>query len=107
MAKGNEARVLSKVYWFSGRQVVDREERTERELGRKKLMMRLPALRDQLRDASGDQIEAIFVAWERAAAYQDRIRTRTITPAELAAYYEELSEILEESAKRYFSSATQ
>ncbi|MDM9645594.1 hypothetical protein [Rhizobium sp. S163] len=82
---------------------MDREENIERELGRKKLMMRLPTLRDQLRHASGAQIEALFVAYERAAAHQERIRAQKSAPAQWTAYYDKVFAELEESVRLYLT----
>ncbi|MDM9627649.1 hypothetical protein QTL95_17235 [Rhizobium sp. S152] len=76
------------------------EEELERELGRKKLMLRLPALRDQLRQASGDEIDAIFVAYERAVSHRDRISGQKGAPKQWAAYYQEVFEDLEDRIKQ-------
>ena len=83
--------------------MVDEEEKTARELGRKKLMMRMPALRDKPRHASGRQLEALFVAYERAAAHQDRIRSQKHAPAQWTTYYEEVSVEIEESVVRFLT----
>lgn len=80
--------------------MVDREEEIERELGRKRLMMRLPALRDQLRSASGAEIEAIFIAYERASAYQDWIRGERSIPGQWTAYHDKLVADLEEAVRQ-------
>jgi len=83
--------------------MVGSEDKIERDLGRKKLMMRLPAMREQLRDASGERIEALFVAYERAAAHQDRIRSQKHAPVHWTAYYEEVSREIEESVLKYLA----
>jgi len=83
--------------------MLDWDEEIERELGRKKLMLRLPALRDQLRHASGAQIDAIFIAYERAAAHQDSLRGQTSAPAQWIAYYEKLFADLEESVRLHLT----
>lgn len=83
--------------------MVDREEERERELGRKKLMLRMPAFRGQLRHASGERMEALFLAYERASVHQDRIRSQKHAPAQWKAYYEEVSGEIEESVGRFLS----
>ena len=83
--------------------MLDRGEEIERELGRKKLMLRLPALREQLRRASGTQIEALFLAYERAAAHQDRIRAQKSAPARWTDYHDKLFADIEESVKLYLA----
>lgn len=82
---------------------MDREEERERELGRKKLMLRMPAFRGQLRHASRERMEALFVAYGRAAAHQDRIRSQKHAPARWTAYYEEVSGEIEESVVRFLT----
>ncbi|MFK0335502.1 hypothetical protein ACIQUB_30790 [Rhizobium sp. NPDC090275] len=83
--------------------MVNRDEEIEKELGRKKLMMRLPALRDQLRNASGEQIGALFMAYERAVAHQDRIRSQKHAPAQWTAYYEEVLREIEDGVVSYLA----
>ena len=83
--------------------MINRPHDQERELGRKKLMMKLPALRNQLRDAAGEQIEALFVAYERASSGRERVRLQMSAPSEWTADYDRISTELEEGVKSYLA----
>lgn len=76
---------------------------TNRELGRKKLMMRLPLLRDQLRRVSGEQIESMFVDYERVSRSRDKVRAQKGAPPEWAADYKNLMLELEEGVRQYLA----
>jgi hypothetical protein len=78
-------------------------DKINRELGRKKLMMKLPALRSKLRDASGEGIDELFVAYQLAVSTRDRIRAQKGAPLEWHAEYDKLFEELEGDVVRYFA----
>jgi len=69
------------------------------ELGRKKLMMRFPELRGQLRNASGDTIEELFVAYQLAVSTRDRIRAQRGAHLPWHAEYDVLFAELEQEVK--------
>jgi hypothetical protein len=74
-----------------------------RELGRKKLMMKLPQFRSQLKDASGSAIDKLFIAYQSAAATRDRMRAQKGAPLEWHADYDKLFEGLEDDVSAYFA----
>jgi hypothetical protein len=81
----------------------DSVDTVSRELGRKKLMMKLPDLRNQLRDASGDGIDELMVAYQLAVSARDRIRAHKEAPLEWSTEYDILFDELENIVRRYFA----
>jgi hypothetical protein len=77
------------------------EDKGKWELGRKKLMTKLPALRAHLRSAAGDELNAIFMAYERASAGRDRVRAQKGVPQQWTDDYERVLRDLEEGVVLY------
>ncbi|MBB4238887.1 hypothetical protein [Rhizobium esperanzae] len=66
-----------------------------KERGRKKLMLKLPALRDQLRLLSNDTINELFESYELATSALDRFSSNLETNSKLIAEYRQLCSDIE------------
>jgi hypothetical protein len=77
--------------------------KTNIELGRKKLMMKIPELRSQLREASGQTIEELFAAYQLAVSTRDRIRAHKGAPQQWHVEYDKLFAQMEQDIKKYFA----
>ena len=77
-------------------------ERQERELGRKKLMLRFPELRDGLKTATGSEIEELFSAYQLALTVHDRVVKAIEAPDEWLAGYAKIYLDVEDAVRAYF-----
>jgi hypothetical protein len=71
------------------------------ENGRKKLMLKLPALRAQLRNLAGDTVGELFESYDLATSALDGFRRETSTNPGFIGEYEELCREIEREVSRY------
>ncbi|RUL97686.1 hypothetical protein [Rhizobium chutanense] len=74
-----------------------------KERGRKKLMLKLPALRDQLRLLSNDTINELFESYELATSALDRFSSNWEANSKLIAEYEQLCSDIEAEVEGLFA----
>jgi hypothetical protein len=77
-------------------------ERRERELGRKRLMLRFPELRDVLRNAEGPEIEELFGSYQLAVSVHERVTKTAEAPKEWLASYAKIYLDIEDAVRAYF-----
>lgn len=71
--------------------------------GRNKLMLKLPALRDQLRSHVSDTIAELFESYDLATTTLERLRRERPTDLAHIHEYEELCREIEQEVSRYCS----
>ncbi|ARM90141.1 hypothetical protein RHEC894_CH03888 [Rhizobium sp. CIAT894] len=74
-----------------------------KERGRKKLMLKLPALRDRLRLLSNDTINELFESYELATSALDHFSSHSEANSKLIAEYEQLCSDIEAEVEGLFA----
>ena len=77
-------------------------DRREQELGRKKLMLRFPELREHLRTATGPEIEELFSSYQLAVSVHERVTKTAEAPKEWLASYAKIYLDIEDAVRAYF-----
>ncbi len=71
--------------------------------GRNKLMLKLPALRHQLRSHVSDTIDDLFESYDLATSTLDRLRLERPIDVSRVREYEDLCREIEHEVSRYYS----
>jgi hypothetical protein len=82
---------------------VETRETIDRELGRKKFMLRIPQFRNELRNASGSKIDELFIAYQLAVSVHDRVLVELEAQRECIEDYVRIFRDIEEKIAEFFS----